>query len=101
MHPTAHATRLHAFASSDTCKDILTMSVSATAAAVHADSSDPHALPPDEHFGAASAGKLGMWIFLLSDAFSFGGLLLGYGILRGGAGCGRAGRVAACGRHGR
>jgi cytochrome c oxidase subunit III len=26
-----------------------------------------------------------MWIFLLSDAFSFGGLLLGYGILRGGS----------------
>jgi heme/copper-type cytochrome/quinol oxidase subunit 3 len=26
-----------------------------------------------------------MWIFLLSDAFSFGGLLIGYGILRGGA----------------
>lgn len=25
-----------------------------------------------------------MWIFLLSDAFSFGGLLLAYGILRGG-----------------
>ena len=27
--------------------------------------------------GRASALKLGMWIFLLSDAFSFGGLLLG------------------------
>src|SRR5262245_62675184 len=26
-----------------------------------------------------------MWIFLLSDSFSFGGLLLAYGILRGGA----------------
>jgi len=26
-----------------------------------------------------------MWIFLLSDAFSFGGLLLAYGILRGGS----------------
>src|SRR5688572_533590 len=45
----------------------------------------PHVLPPDEHFGAATAGKIGMWIFLLSDAFSFGGLLLGYGILRGGS----------------
>jgi len=44
-----------------------------------------HVLPPDEYFGEATAGKLGMWIFLLSDAFSFGGLLLAYGILRGGA----------------
>jgi cytochrome c oxidase subunit III len=35
--------------------------------------------------GRASALKLGMWIFLLSDAFSFGGLLLAYGILRGGS----------------
>jgi heme/copper-type cytochrome/quinol oxidase subunit 3 len=35
--------------------------------------------------GRASALKLGMWIFLLSDAFSFGGLLLSYGILRAGA----------------
>ena len=41
--------------------------------------------PPDEHYGHASLGKLGMWIFLLSDGFSFGGLLLAYGILRGGS----------------
>jgi cytochrome c oxidase subunit 3 len=32
--------------------------------------------------GRASALKLGMWIFLLSDAFSFGGLLISYGVLR-------------------
>jgi cytochrome c oxidase subunit 3 len=32
--------------------------------------------------GRASALKLGMWVFLLADAFSFGGLLLGYGVLR-------------------
>src|SRR5690349_7808150 len=38
--------------------------------------------PLDPEMGKASAGKIGMWIFLLSDAFSFGGLLLGYGILR-------------------
>src|SRR5262252_3640728 len=44
-----------------------------------------HALPRDEYFGDATPGKIGMWIFLLSDAFSFGGLLLAYGILRGGA----------------
>src|SRR5260221_4174093 len=39
----------------------------------------------DEHFGAATDGKIGMWIFLLTDAFSFSGLLLAYGILRAGA----------------
>ena len=38
-------------------------------------------------FGAhvSSSGKLGMWIFLLTDAMSFGGLLLAYGILRAGS----------------
>jgi heme/copper-type cytochrome/quinol oxidase subunit 3 len=36
-------------------------------------------------FGSASAGKVGMWIFLLTDAMSFGGLLLAYGILRSGS----------------
>ncbi len=45
----------------------------------------PHVLPPDAYFGDATVGKVGMWIFLLSDAFSFGGLLLAYGILRGGS----------------
>ncbi|GAC1562952.1 MAG: heme-copper oxidase subunit III family protein [Polyangiales bacterium] len=39
----------------------------------------------DEYFGAASDGKIGMWIFLLTDAFSFGGLLLTYAIMRAGA----------------
>jgi cytochrome c oxidase subunit 3 len=43
------------------------------------------ALPPDALFGTATSGKIGMWIFLLSDGFSFAGLLLAYGILRGGA----------------
>lgn len=36
-------------------------------------------------FGRASSGKVGMWIFLLTDAMSFGGLLLGYAILRSGS----------------
>jgi heme/copper-type cytochrome/quinol oxidase subunit 3 len=36
-------------------------------------------------FGSASSGKVGMWIFLLTDAMSFGGLLLGYAILRSGS----------------
>jgi cytochrome c oxidase subunit 3 len=35
--------------------------------------------------GQASALKVGMWIFLISDALTFGGLLLAYGILRAGA----------------
>jgi cytochrome c oxidase subunit 3 len=39
----------------------------------------------DEYFGTATSGKVGMWVFLLTDAMSFSGLLLGYGILRGGA----------------
>jgi cytochrome c oxidase subunit 3 len=38
--------------------------------------------PADRFMGAASALKIGTWIFLVSDAFSFGGLLLAYGILR-------------------
>jgi heme/copper-type cytochrome/quinol oxidase subunit 3 len=46
---------------------------------------DTRPYPPDEYFGNATPGKIGMWIFLLSDAFMFGGLLLAYGILRGGA----------------
>jgi heme/copper-type cytochrome/quinol oxidase subunit 3 len=41
--------------------------------------------PLDHHIGRASMGKVGMWIFLLSDALTFGGFLLAYGILRGGA----------------
>ena len=36
----------------------------------------------DPDFVTASDGKVGMWIFLLTDAMSFSGLLLGYGILR-------------------
>ncbi len=35
-------------------------------------------------FGAATTGKVGMWIFLVTDAMTFGGLLLAYGILRAG-----------------
>jgi cytochrome c oxidase subunit 3 len=43
------------------------------------------AWPADPFVGHASALKIGTWIFLLSDAFSFGGLLIAYGILRAGA----------------
>lgn len=45
----------------------------------------PKEWPSDAHYGMASGGKIGMWIFLLSDALSFAGLLLAYGILRGGS----------------
>ena len=58
--------------------------MSTAAAAEHHDHG-PVDWPVDAHYGKAAAGKIGMWIFLLSDAFSFGGLLLAYGILRGGA----------------
>jgi heme/copper-type cytochrome/quinol oxidase subunit 3 len=59
--------------------------MSATAAAEHVEHHEPEEWPHDEHYGTASLGKVGMWIFLLSDALSFAGLLLAYGILRGGA----------------
>jgi heme/copper-type cytochrome/quinol oxidase subunit 3 len=53
----------------------------------HAAADHDHALvyPNDPLYSRITAGKLGMWIFLLSDGFSFGGLLLAYGILRGGS----------------
>jgi cytochrome c oxidase subunit 3 len=40
-------------------------------------------LTVDPDFGTATDGKVGMWVFLLTDAMSFSGFLLGYGILRG------------------
>ena len=56
----------------------------------HAEHDHHHELPfdqwpPDIHTGRASMGKIGMWVFLLSDALTFAGFLLAYGILRGGA----------------
>jgi cytochrome c oxidase subunit 3 len=38
--------------------------------------------PHDEQFGKASPGKIGMWIFLVTDAMSFSGFLIAYGVLR-------------------
>src|SRR5262245_16360596 len=55
----------------------------ALAAAGHGHGHTDFEWPPDAHFGTASLGKIGMWFFLCSDALSFGGLLLAYGILRG------------------
>ncbi|TNF31005.1 MAG: cytochrome oxidase subunit III [Deltaproteobacteria bacterium] len=48
----------------------------------HAHSNEPIVYPNDEQFGKASPGKIGMWIFLVTDAMSFSGFLLAYGILR-------------------
>lgn len=45
----------------------------------------PTQWPKDPTYGAASAGKLGMWVFLISDAITFAGLLMSYGALRAGS----------------
>jgi heme/copper-type cytochrome/quinol oxidase subunit 3 len=39
----------------------------------------------DPHFGTASHGKIGMWIFLLTDGMGFAGLLIGLAITRAGS----------------
>jgi len=52
-------------------------------AVAHAHGTRELVLPQDPQFGRASAGKIAMWIFLVSDGLSFAGLLLAYGILRG------------------
>jgi cytochrome c oxidase subunit III len=62
-----------------------TQGMSATATVDHGEHHGPIEIPEDPQYGVASPGKIAMWIFLLSDGFSFGGLLLTYGILRGGA----------------
>lgn len=38
----------------------------------------------DHEFGNATAGKVGMWIYLVTDAMTFGGLLIAYAYLRAG-----------------
>ena len=53
------------------------------AAAAHGHAAREVVWPQDPQFGRASAGKIAMWIFLVSDGLSFAGLLLAYGILRG------------------
>ena len=45
----------------------------------------PLTWPPDRQLGTASPAKIAMWIFLVSDGFSFFGLLLGWAILRSGS----------------
>ena len=56
--------------------------MSAHAEAEHHDHGPITDWPDDKQMGKASPGKIAMWFFLLSDAMSFGGLLLGYAILR-------------------
>jgi heme/copper-type cytochrome/quinol oxidase subunit 3 len=38
--------------------------------------------PAETPLTPESCGKLGMWLFLVGDAISFGGLIVGYGLLR-------------------
>jgi cytochrome c oxidase subunit 3 len=45
----------------------------------------PEDWPGESMVGNATSGKVGMWIFLLSDALMFAGFLLAYGIIRGGS----------------
>ncbi len=45
----------------------------------------PVVWPRDAQYGSATPGKIGMWIFLVSDAFSFAGFLIANGILRSGS----------------
>ncbi len=42
----------------------------------------PSVEPAESPLTPESWGKLGMWVFLAGDAMSFGGLIVGYGILR-------------------
>jgi cytochrome c oxidase subunit III len=58
--------------------------LSTTVAPKHEHGPATAAWPPDAQYGAATPGKIGMWIFLVSDAFSFGGLLIAEGILYAG-----------------
>ena len=53
---------------------------SSSAVAVHG--SGPVIKKKSDVFGKASNGKVGMWVFLMTDGITFGGLLMGYWILR-------------------
>jgi heme/copper-type cytochrome/quinol oxidase subunit 3 len=62
-----------------------------TMSTITAQSETPHhaphvaVWPRDAQYGTATPGKVGMWVFLVSDAFSFGGMLIAEGILRAGS----------------
>jgi cytochrome c oxidase subunit III len=53
-----------------------------SASTKHSAHTGPTQWPKDSVYGASSAGKLGMWVFLISDAITFAGLLMSYGALR-------------------
>jgi heme/copper-type cytochrome/quinol oxidase subunit 3 len=50
--------------------------------ATHASHHDAPVEYNDAQFGKASPGKIGMWLFLVTDAMSFSGFLIAYGVLR-------------------
>jgi heme/copper-type cytochrome/quinol oxidase subunit 3 len=50
--------------------------------ASHASHHDGPVVYNDPQFKNASAGKIGMWLFLVTDAMSFSGFLIAYGVLR-------------------
>ena len=58
--------------------------MSGTAHAAHGHG-PPAIWPPDQDFGEVRPSKMAMWIFLLSDWFSFAGLLIGYSLFRANA----------------
>lgn len=48
----------------------------------HHEYAGPKKLRKPDEFGNASHGKIGMWLYILTDAMTFAGFLLGYAILR-------------------
>lgn len=48
----------------------------------HHHSANPLIGGPDAQFNRATPGKIGMWIFLVTDAMSFSGFLIAYAVLR-------------------
>lgn len=50
--------------------------------ASHASHHDGPVVYNDPQFKKASPGKIGMWLFLVTDAMSFSGFLIAYGVLR-------------------
>jgi hypothetical protein len=48
----------------------------------HGDYAGPPRPRGPDVFGKASHGKIGMWLYLMTDAMTFAGFLLGYALLR-------------------
>src|SRR4051812_4175402 len=66
-----------AFSTSPPAEDAISMSQSVAQTAT--------VKPEAFDFGTAAGGKVGMWIFLITDGMGFAGLLLAYGIPRAGS----------------